>query len=68
MINVNFNSYIEEVIREVEYMWKLGLKVPDTAAIVCFHKEKLLGNKEKIKAIVIEYMRIRLVKFARVEK
>lgn len=59
MIHVNFDGYIEEVIREVEYMWKLGLKVPDTAAIVCFHKEKLLGNKEKIKALVLEYMRIR---------
>ncbi|KAK6618885.1 hypothetical protein RUM44_003266 [Polyplax serrata] len=59
MIHVNFDGYIEEVIREVEYMWKLGLKVPDTAAIVCFHKEKLLGDKEKIKALVVEYMRIR---------
>lgn len=59
MIHVNFDKYIEEVIREVEYMWKLGLKVPDTAAIVCFNKEKLFGTYEKIKAMVQEYIRIR---------
>nr|XP_026487863.1 dynein heavy chain 8, axonemal-like [Vanessa tameamea] len=49
---VNFNIYIPECIREVEYMWQLGLSVPDTAQIVAFCKEKIFADYERIKYLV----------------
>ncbi|XP_060805314.1 dynein axonemal heavy chain 8 [Amyelois transitella] len=52
MYIVNFSVYIPECIREVEYMWQLGLSVPDGAQIVAFCKEKILGSFERIKYLV----------------
>ncbi|XP_052742928.1 dynein axonemal heavy chain 8 [Bicyclus anynana] len=49
---VNFNIYIPECIREVEYMWQLNLYVPDTAQIVAFCKEKLYGDYERLSFLV----------------
>ncbi|XP_075973556.1 dynein heavy chain 8, axonemal kl-3 [Anticarsia gemmatalis] len=56
---VNFSIYIPECIREVEYMWQLGLSVPDGAQIVAFCKDKILGNFEKIKYLVERNNQIR---------
>ncbi|KOB66798.1 Uncharacterized protein OBRU01_14192 [Operophtera brumata] len=52
MYIVNFSVYIPECIREVEYMWQLGLYVPDGAQIVAFCKEKILGSYERIMHLV----------------
>ncbi|XP_047526251.1 dynein axonemal heavy chain 8 [Pieris napi] len=49
---VNFSVYIPECIREVEYMWQLGLSVPDTAQIVAYCKEKIFSSYERIKYLV----------------
>ncbi|RVE46462.1 hypothetical protein evm_008872 [Chilo suppressalis] len=49
---VNFNLFIPECIREVEYMWQLGLSVPDGAQIVAFCKDKILGDFERMKYLV----------------
>ncbi|XP_034837309.1 dynein axonemal heavy chain 8 [Maniola hyperantus] len=49
---VNFNVYIPECIREVEYMWQLNLYVPDTAQIVAFSKQKIYGDYERILHLV----------------
>ncbi|XP_045497912.1 dynein axonemal heavy chain 8 [Colias croceus] len=49
---VNFSVYIPECIREVEYMWQLGLSVPDAAQIVAYCKEKIFSNFERIKSLV----------------
>ncbi|XP_045484350.1 dynein axonemal heavy chain 8 [Pieris rapae] len=49
---VNFSVYIPECIREVEYMWQLGLSVPDAAQIVAYCKEKIFSSYERIKYLV----------------
>ncbi|CAK1540075.1 unnamed protein product [Leptosia nina] len=49
---VNFSVYIPECIREVEYMWQLGLSVPDAAQIVAYCKEKIFSNYERIMYLV----------------
>ncbi|KAJ0182474.1 hypothetical protein K1T71_001843 [Dendrolimus kikuchii] len=59
MYIINFSVYIPECIREVEYMWQLGLYVPDGAQIVAFCKDKILGNFEKIKYLVERNNQIR---------
>nr|XP_037867095.1 dynein heavy chain 8, axonemal isoform X2 [Bombyx mori] len=59
MYIVNFSIYIPECIREVEYMWQLGLRVPEGAQIVAFCKEKILGNYERIKFLVERNNQIR---------
>ncbi|KAL0851104.1 hypothetical protein ABMA28_006975, partial [Loxostege sticticalis] len=59
MYIVNFNLYIPECIREVEYMWQLGLSVPDGAQIVAFCKDKILGNFERMKSLVERNNQIR---------
>ncbi|XP_028156116.1 dynein heavy chain 8, axonemal [Ostrinia furnacalis] len=59
MYIVNFNLYIPECIREVEYMWQLGLSVPDGAQIVAFCKDKILGNFERMKSLVDRNNQIR---------
>ncbi|VVC98542.1 unnamed protein product [Leptidea sinapis] len=52
MYIVNFSIYIPECIREVEYMWQLGLSVPDSAQIVAFCKNKIFANFERMKHLV----------------
>ncbi|KAJ8736205.1 hypothetical protein PYW08_006861 [Mythimna loreyi] len=52
MYIINFSIFIPECIREVEYMWQLGLRVPDESQIVAFCKDKILGNYERIKSLV----------------
>ncbi|KAH9641787.1 hypothetical protein HF086_003913 [Spodoptera exigua] len=59
MYIVNFSMFIPECIREVEYMWQLGLRVPDCAKIVAFCKTKIMGNFEKIKQLVERNNQIR---------
>ncbi|KAJ8736206.1 hypothetical protein PYW08_006862 [Mythimna loreyi] len=59
MYIINFSMYIPECIREVEYMWQLGLRVPDGAQIVAFCKDKILGNYEKIRYLVERSNQIR---------
>ncbi|KAI8438610.1 hypothetical protein MSG28_011048 [Choristoneura fumiferana] len=54
---VNFNVYIPECIREVEYMWQLG--VPDSAQVVAYCKDQILGNCERIKQLVERNNQIR---------
>ncbi|XP_072937033.1 dynein axonemal heavy chain 8 [Epargyreus clarus] len=49
---INFSVYIPECIREVEYLWQLGLSVPDSAQIVAYCKDKILGSYERIKFLV----------------
>ncbi|KAI8438606.1 hypothetical protein MSG28_011048 [Choristoneura fumiferana] len=56
---VNFNVYIPECIREVEYMWQLGLSVPDSAQVVAYCKDQILGNCERIKQLVERNNQIR---------
>ncbi|KPJ08753.1 Dynein heavy chain 8, axonemal [Papilio machaon] len=56
---VNFNVYIPECIREVEYMWQLGLNVPDAAQIVAYCKDRIFSNFERIKALVDRNNKIR---------
>ncbi|KPI94920.1 Dynein heavy chain 8, axonemal [Papilio xuthus] len=56
---VNFNVYIPECIREVEYMWQLGLSVPDAAQIVAYCKDRIFANFERIKALVDRNNKIR---------
>ncbi|XP_049886262.1 dynein axonemal heavy chain 8 [Pectinophora gossypiella] len=60
MFVVNFNIYIPECIREVEYMWQLGLTVPDSAQIVAFCKGKIYYNYERIKSLVERNNQIRI--------
>ncbi|KAJ2947929.1 hypothetical protein O0L34_g9722 [Tuta absoluta] len=57
---VNFNVYIPECIREVEYMWQLKLSVPNSASIVAFCKHKIFRNYERIKYLVARNNEIRL--------
>ncbi|KAJ8735702.1 hypothetical protein PYW07_007322 [Mythimna separata] len=52
MYIINFSIYIPECIREVEYMWQLGLRVPDESQIVAFCKDKIFANYERIKYLV----------------
>ncbi|KAH9641786.1 hypothetical protein HF086_003912 [Spodoptera exigua] len=59
MYLINFSIYIPECIREVEYMWQLGLSVPDGAQIVAFCKDKIFGNYERIKHLVDRNNQIR---------
>ncbi|XP_061708954.1 dynein axonemal heavy chain 8 [Cydia pomonella] len=59
MYIVNFNIYIPECIREVEYMWQLGLSVPDSAQVVAYCKDQILGNFEKMKYLVDRNNKIR---------
>ncbi|XP_026319438.1 dynein heavy chain 8, axonemal-like [Hyposmocoma kahamanoa] len=59
MYVVNFNIYIPECIREVEYMWQLGLSVPDEAQIVAFCKDKIFENFERIYYLVHRNNQIR---------
>ncbi|CAH0592601.1 unnamed protein product [Chrysodeixis includens] len=59
MYIINFSMFIPECIREVEYMWQLGLRVPNGAQIVAFCKDKILGNYEKIKYLVERNNQIR---------
>lgn len=49
---VNFDPYISECIREAEYMYKLGLEVPDVAQILVFCKDKILHSYEVLKALL----------------
>ncbi|PZC81902.1 hypothetical protein B5X24_HaOG211688 [Helicoverpa armigera] len=60
MYIINFSIYIPECIREVEYMWQLGLRVPDGAQIIAFCKDKILGNYERIKYLVDRNNQIRM--------
>ncbi|XP_041975311.1 dynein axonemal heavy chain 8 [Aricia agestis] len=59
MYIVNFSVFIPECIREVEYMWQLGLRVPEAAQIVAYCKDKIYGNHEKIKYLVERNNQIR---------
>ncbi|XP_022821404.1 dynein heavy chain 8, axonemal-like [Spodoptera litura] len=56
---VNFSMFIPECIREVEYMWQLGLRVPDGAQIIAICKSKILGNFEKMTHLVERSNQIR---------
>ncbi|XP_022920277.2 dynein axonemal heavy chain 8 [Onthophagus taurus] len=49
---VNFDGYIVECIREAEYMYKLGLAVPDVGQILVFCKDKILNSFELVKSLV----------------
>ncbi|CAB3256562.1 unnamed protein product [Arctia plantaginis] len=59
MFIVNFSLYIPECMREVEYLWQLGLRVPDGAQILAFCKQKILGTYEQIKYLVERNNKIR---------
>ncbi|XP_047042441.1 dynein axonemal heavy chain 8-like [Helicoverpa zea] len=59
MYIVNFSPYIPECIREAEYMWQLGLRVPTSAQLVAFCKTKIFGYFEKITSLVERNNQIR---------
>ncbi|CAB3221710.1 unnamed protein product [Arctia plantaginis] len=59
MYIVNFNIYIPECIREIEYMYQLGLYVPDGAQVLAFCKDKLFYNYELVKSLVERNNQIR---------
>lgn len=49
---VNYDPFIVESIRETEYMFKLGLPIPDSGQVINFCKEKIFHTFEMIKMLV----------------
>lgn len=56
---INFDPYIYEVIREAEWMTRLGLEVPEFIKIITFCKEKIFTSCETIKKLVEENNNVR---------
>ncbi|XP_034939850.1 dynein heavy chain 8, axonemal [Chelonus insularis] len=51
---INFDPYIHEVLKEADYMSRLGLEVPEFIKIISFCKDKIYSSYEIVKKLVQE--------------
>lgn len=57
---VNMSSYVPQLIRETESMWKLGLQVHETAAVLTYCKHKVLDAAEQFRGVIQRNDKLRM--------
>ncbi|XP_052127393.1 dynein axonemal heavy chain 5-like [Frankliniella occidentalis] len=55
----NYNPYMQEVVRETECFWRMGLQVPEIAQVMAFCKKPLIDLLGSVTSLVRRYAEVR---------